>query len=120
MQKMQIPWHLIATRLTAAVRESPLSLPELARKANANYYAVRRIHRDGVHNRGRNALRLCKFFEIPLETEAPTTERELTAAVLDSWDGTPDHARLLIELMRCAGPFQVAPRQSEAIQGDGT
>lgn len=120
MQKMQTPWSEVAPRLTAAVRASPLSLPELAKAAKVDYHAVYRISRDGTKNRGKNATALCEYFGIALETEIMMSERDLTAAVIDSWDGTPGHARLLIELVRCAGPFRVTERQSGAERGEGT
>lgn len=120
MQKMQTPWSEIAPRLTAAVRASPLKLPALAEAANVDYHAVYRIHRDGTRNRGKNALALCKYFGIALETEIMISEQELAAAVIGSWDGTPEHARLLIELVQCAGPFRVMERQSGEVRGEDT
>lgn len=110
MQKVQIPWAEVSAQLTEAVRTSPLSLPALAAAAKVQYHAVYRISREGAKNRGKNALKLCKFFGIALESTPKISAESLTAAVVETWDGTPEHGRLLIDLVRCTGLFHVTEK----------
>lgn len=118
MQKVQIPWVRISAQLTQALRTSSLSLPALAKAANVQYHAVYRMRRDGVKNRGKNALTLCRFFEIEVDAIPSVSAEALTAAVLDSWDGTPEHGQLLLDLTRCARQYRVAPKAALQEQGD--
>lgn len=118
MQKLQIPWANISAQLTQALRTSSLSLPALAAAANVQYHAVYRMRRDGVKNRGKNALALCRFFKIALEAIPSVSAQELAAAVLDSWDGTPEHGQLLLDLTRCARHYRVAAKAVGQGQGD--
>lgn len=117
MQNMQIPWPEVARQLTEAVRASTTPLPDLAAQAEVNYYALYRISRDGIKNRGKNTLALCKFFGIALERAPAVSAEELAAAVVDSWDGSPEHGRLLIELVRCTEHFRVMQKTSDEQKG---
>lgn len=92
-----------------ALRASPLTTSQLAKETGVDYHAVYRMRRDGVTYRGKNALALCKFFKIGEEV-ATVSVSDLTAAVVYAWDGTPEHGRLLIELMRCAERFRITQK----------
>jgi hypothetical protein len=106
MQKVQNPWPL-ARPLEKALRDSPLSHVKLAEKAGVKYYAVRRMRLDGVTNRSKNAIALCKFFGI--SESAPTLSRaDLESAVAGAWDGTEEHGRLILNLISCAEQYKVA------------
>lgn len=107
MQKVQIPWSQVSTRLTEALRDSDLSMPALAARTGVDYHAIRRMILNGVKNRSENALTLCRFFNIPLETAKRVSADTITAAVLANWDGTPEHGQLLMDLTRCAGEYAV-------------
>ena len=90
---------------------SPLSHRELAEKASAQYYAVRRMRLDGVKNRSRNAIALCKFFGISESGDEPRLSTEdLKSAVQQAWDGTEEQGRLILELVRSVGQYRVAPK----------
>jgi len=108
MQKMQIPWSQIASALTARLRGSDFSLPALAEQSGVNYHAIRRMRRDGVKNRVENAERLCTFFGISQETTSSVTEKDLTAAIVENWDGSAAQGHLLMELVRCVASFRIA------------
>lgn len=104
MQEVQTDWHTTASKLTAAVRASDLSIPQIAKLAGVNYHCVYRINRDGVINQSQNALKLCKYFKIgDAAVPEKVTAADLKKAVVTNWDGTAEHARLIIELMRLAG-----------------
>ena len=79
----------------------------LADKAGVKYYAVRRMRLDGVRNRSRNAVALCKFFGIS-EAAVTLSRADLESGVAGAWDGTEEHARLLLKLIECAGQFTLA------------
>ena len=88
-----------------------MSCAQLAKASNANYYAVRRMRRDGVHYETENARALCRFLKIGHENEtAPMTATELADAIVEVWDGTVEHGRLLVELARCARDYKVMAR----------
>jgi hypothetical protein len=109
MPKLQNQWGLAAP-LERALRDSPLSHTELAKQSGVSYYAVRRMRIHGVRNRGDNALALCSFFGISDDaSNAPVQGKDLQSAVTQAWDGTTAHARLIIDLVRVAGHFRVAP-----------
>ena len=106
VQKVKQEWSL-AQPLEKALRESPLSHVKLAQEAGVKYYAVRRMRLDGVTNRSKNAIALCKYFGI--SGASPTLSRaDLESAVSGAWDGTEEHGRLILNLIRCAGQYKVA------------
>lgn len=113
MQKVQIPWVQVSSQLATALRASPLPLPELAAQAKVQYHAAYRMKRHGVKNRGKNALALCTFFNIPVEASASISADMVTAAVLDSWDGTPEHGQLLMDLARCVGRYGAGRKMAD-------
>lgn len=116
---MQTSWPL-AARLQAALLASPLSHRELAQQAGVKYYAVRRMRLDGVKNRGRNAEALCKFFGISEQKAANVSARGLQQAVKQTWDGTQEQGRLILDLIQSVGLYQVRPRpQGRQESSDG-
>lgn len=110
MPKLQRGWPL-ARPLEAALRASPLTHQQLADAAGVKYYAVRRMRLDGVKNRSRNGVALCNFFGISEPGSAPDiSESDLTSAIAGIWDGTPQHGRMLLELIHCVGQYKVLPK----------
>lgn len=110
MQKLQSRWP-IAHQLQAALEDSPLTHKELADKAGIKYYAVRRMRLDGIKNRSRNAIALCKFFGISESVPGATLSTEdLKAAVQRAWDGTEEQGRLILDLIQCVGQYRVVPK----------
>lgn len=110
MQKMQNPWSL-ARPLEQALLASPLTHSQLAEKAGVKYYAVRRMRLDGVKNRSKNAVALCTFFGISdIGSGAVLSKADLESAVADAWDGTEEHGRLILDLIRSVGQYKVTPR----------
>jgi len=110
MQKLQSNWAL-AQPLEAALRASKLGHRELAEAANVKYYAVRRMRLDGVKNRSKNAIALCKFFRLSEPLTLQISEKDLVSAVVESWDRTAEHGYMLLELIKCVGQYRVSPKQ---------
>lgn len=110
MKKVQSGWSL-ALPLEKALRASQLSNAQIAGEAKVNYHAVRRMRRDGVRNRSANAVALCKFFRISeSDRVGEMSEAVLISAVVNAWDGTEEHGRLILDLIRCAEQHKVVPK----------
>lgn len=114
MPKLQDDWVDTAAAVTAAVRASGMSDTELARASGADYYAVRRIRREGAQNRGKNAKKLCSYFRLTDKRDAKPPEtaasRSLEHRVAQIWDGSAEHRQFLENLLDLAGRYKVMPR----------
>jgi len=110
MQKLQSSWAL-AQPLEVALQASKLGHRELAEAANVKYYAVRRMRLGGVKNRSKNAVALCGFFGLSEPPTPQVSETDLVSAVVKSWDRTPEHGHMLLELIKCIGQYRVSPKQ---------
>lgn len=86
---------------------------ELAKRAGIGYYAARRFLQHGVKNRTAAALKLCDFFEIPVDiTQKVQNPGERLSRILrETWDGSDDHAKLLAKLISSTKPFKITHRR---------
>ncbi len=110
MQKLQRPWIDISTELQHKVQESGFTYKKLSEEAEIDYFAARRIINGRVKNRTEAAIAVCTYFKI--ETKCPDkmqsrSAEEILSAVADAWDGTEDHARLLVKLIEGTARFKV-------------
>ncbi len=110
MQKVQSSWQLLAKRLEGQLRASSLGLKALAEQSQVDYYAIRRMRRDGVRSRTQNAIALCNYFGLVEQPAETMNAQILAAATQGAWDGTPEHGQFLLELMQCASRYKVISR----------
>jgi hypothetical protein len=113
MQTSQDQRANIAQALANAIRSCGLSDAELAKVSGADYFAVRRMRRNGIANWGKNAKVLCSFFKLlPLQIEAGSDPAMawIEQLVRSAWDGTPEHRQFLEDLLGWAGRYKVTLR----------
>lgn len=76
---------------------------ELASKTGVNHQAIRRMLAGQLEKRTQNAERVCHYFQIPLhesDKSKTITETAIMDCVRAVWNGTPEHAALIIRLIR--------------------
>lgn len=110
MQEVQRPWCEIVADLNRALKECSLSLRALANGAGCDYFAVRRFKKDGVLNRSKAALCLCRFYKISTGVPEKVQIKSIGTvieAVQEVWDGSDAHAELMARLIRSTREFTV-------------
>lgn len=114
MQKPQDDWPQTARAIEEAIKSSGLDDSALANASGADYFAVRRMRRQGIKSRSKNARKLCVFFNLDsaqsdLKYEVAESE-SLQRLIHATWDGTAAHRRLLEEMLAVASRYRVRPR----------
>lgn len=113
MEKLQRHWNRVAAELNEALKKCSLSPNALAQGAKINYYAARRYLINGVDSKTTSALKLCEFFEVPLEEPQKLQNKlldALTGVLVDTWDGSEPHAELITKLIKSTKPFKIEGR----------
>lgn len=113
MQKPQDQRARTAKALTDAIRTAGLTDAQLSDATGVNYHAVRRMRLKGVTNWSKNAKALCTFFKLasdPPESPDDPSMAWIERSVRIAWDGTPEHRKLIEELLVVAGRYKVTPR----------
>lgn len=110
MKKVQRPWSEISAELVEYFDKHSVDANYLKNKAGIDYYAARRIIKGQVKNRTESAVRVCNSLGISLETPKKLqgeSGRALIQAIDQVWDGTNEHAQLLIELIKLTSSFKI-------------
>lgn len=97
------PWDEIASELLIAIRTSGLKPFELAKATGVNHQAIRRMLAGQLENRTDNAERACRYFQISLyksDKLKTITETDILNSIRSVWNGTPEHAALIIRLIQ--------------------
>ena len=110
MKKVQLLWSDISSKLNKQIRLCKLNNSKLSKESQADYYAIRRFRMHGVRNQSENAIKLCTYFNIPLEVNTEVQPDELEKLISElkaAWDGSEPHAKLLTNLIRSTKSFKV-------------
>jgi hypothetical protein len=105
INKLQIerPWAEIASELLMELRSTGLKPSELATAIGVNHQAIRRMLAGQLENRTENAERACHYFQISLnksDKSKTITETDILNSIRTVWNGTPEHAALIIRLIQ--------------------
>lgn len=104
----------MAKDLEARLNQCKLNNSELSTASGVDYYAIRRMRINGIHNRSGNAKDLCTYFKIPTDCKAKVQPDEfgrLVSELESTWDGSEPHAKLLTKLIRSTKSFRVEGRE---------
>lgn len=112
MQKPQIKdrWSQQAILLQSRLNECDETSREIAGKSGVSYDAVCRMRRNGVTNRTASAVALCGYFGIKSRSRIAGKRVDLSEAILEAWDHSPNQAKLFIDLIRAASQYKLARR----------
>jgi predicted transcriptional regulator len=96
------------TQLRVILPTLGLTQPEIALAAGVSQAAVSRILAKCPDRTGQAFKKICIYAEARLpETQRalplPIEEESLVSAINEVWNGTPEHARALAEMIRAAG-----------------
>lgn len=118
VKKLQSNWKATRHQLNQALSNCGLTPTQLANASDINYHAARRYLLRGATNHCSTALALCTFFGIPVsdhtEVQPPSGKSldELRGAIESYWDGSEEHARLIVRLIESTRPFRVIARET--------
>ncbi|WP_148278577.1 hypothetical protein [Burkholderia sp. KJ006] len=116
MHKTQVQWTVAKAKLNEALAQYKGTPTALSRASGVDFYAARRFLNEGVGSRGKNAFRLCAFFEIEFSENAHAQEPEIVDLhkLLDEvWDGSRPHAALLAKLIESTRSYTVEERRGQ-------
>lgn len=95
---LQKSWLEIKPELEHALKSYAGTAKKLSISAEIDYFSARRYLISPPENQTKNALKLCSYFNIEINLQNKTLETLLNAAY-DAWDGTDEHAKVLIDLI---------------------
>jgi hypothetical protein len=102
--KVQRNWVDVRTALQAALEAYCGSAADLSRAAEIDYFSARRYLKRPPENQTESARQLCIYFNIDLFLQDPGLQ-EIVEAAVEVWDRTPEHARLIKELLKWSKTF---------------
>lgn len=96
------------TRMTRELRVTDLKQSQIALEAGVSQSAVSRLLREAPNRYSPAFRKLCRYaVEITARSAArevrPLENVDLTSAIRDVWNGTPEHARALAAIIRAVG-----------------
>jgi len=103
---MKRPLSEIVAELQAWGRSTALDYPEIARRSGVDLSTVYRVMSGEFERQkyGAGIKKLCKFAKVTMEVEAAgEVPLAVKRAVLETWDGTPAHAKRLARAIRTLG-----------------
>ena len=103
MKKLQRNWSEISSELSYCLATCKLTYAQLAEVTGLSYHAARRyLLTCVVKNNNHNARLLIRYFGVATEKTANIKldpYDSILQAVSDIWDGTDEHAQLLVKLI---------------------
>ena len=109
--KLQRNWKDIKKDLHKALEGYSGSPTELANGAKIDYFSARRYLMNPPENQTESAIKLCTYFSIDIFIQNEDLQL-IMEAVLDSWDGSKEHAIGLAELLKWSKSFHKGSHQN--------
>ena len=91
----------ISSELVRKFKEGSIGQPEIAEKSGVSQSQVSRILSGKFKRRSKNVDSICKYAKLVVFTPKvdPMQNKALMDALSSAWDGTEDHAKILVNIL---------------------
>jgi transcriptional regulator with XRE-family HTH domain len=101
-------------QLAALVDRGTVTQTEISAETGVSQSQISRILSGQFRRASKNVLAICRYASLRREKPTPSEASDraaLTKALLTLWDGTPSHARALIDMLSAIGAAQQRSRK---------